>query len=234
MLRGVKTAAVILATLAVTSLALSGPGTRAGLWHFRTGLALFALSGLIGLLAALAGAIAWQRTRRRSAAVAALAGIAVLIFPVYGFVTARNVPPIHDIATDVADPPKFRAVLAARGTNSNPVGDTIDDVARQQRVAYPELQPIVLPLSPDEAFARVVAAVRGAGWEIVAADSRERIVEATARTSFFGFRDDVVVRVRPADGGSRIDMRSTSRVGRSDAGANAARIRRFLRGLQQD
>ena len=223
--------AVVFAVLAAACLLLSGPGTRFGLWDFRVGLALFALAGLFGLISAVIGAIAHTRTSTIAAAV----GIAALLLPAYGAMSARRVPPIHDITTDLADPPRFKAVLAARGSRSNPIHDPMDaNVVRQHRAGYPALQPLVLPLAPDAAFARVVKTAEGSGWTVVAADPAERVLEATATTSFFGFRDDIVVRVRPADAGSRIDVRSTSRVGRSDAGANAARIRKFFEALQQD
>jgi uncharacterized protein (DUF1499 family) len=223
--------AVVFAALAAVCLLLSGPGTRAGIWDFRVGLALFALAGLFGLVAAVTGAIAHTRTGTIAAAV----GVAALLLPAYGAISARRVPPIHDITTDLTDPPRFSAVLAARGSRSNPINDPMDpDVVRQHRAGYPDLQPLILPLAPDAAFARIVKTAGGSGWTIVAADPAQRVLEATATTSFFGFRDDIAVRVRPADAGSRIDVRSTSRVGLSDAGANAARIRKFFEALQQD
>jgi uncharacterized protein (DUF1499 family) len=225
------TTAVVLAALAAVSLALSGPGTRFGLWDFRVGLLLFALAGLFGLLAAITGAVAQTRTGR----IAALVGVVALLLPAYGILSSRKVPPIHDITTDLDDPPKFHAVLAARGPQSNPIRDSLDaSAARQHRAAYGDLKPLVLPLAPDEAFTRVVKTAEGAGWTIVSADRKERFLEATAQTAFFGFRDDVAVRVRPAGTGSRIDVRSASRVGRGDAGANAARIRKFFAALQRE
>jgi uncharacterized protein (DUF1499 family) len=231
MLHRMTTASVVFAVLAAMCLLLSGPGTRAGFWDFRVGLALFALAGLFGFIAAVIGAISHTRTSTIAAAV----GVAALLLPAYGIISARGVPPIHDITTDLDDPPRFRAVLAARGSRSNPIYDPMDaKVVRQHRAGYPDLQPIILPLAPDAAFARIVKTAEGSGWTIVAADPDQRMLEATATTSFFGFRDDVAVRVRPADAGSRIDVRSTSRVGRSDAGANAARIRKFFEALQQD
>jgi uncharacterized protein (DUF1499 family) len=239
MLRAVTIAALAAAALATACLVLSGPGTRLGLWPFPVGLLLFALSGIVGFLAAAIGAIAWKRGRtprqRRASAIAAFVGIAVLLLPAYGVMKARRVPPIHDVSTDLEDPPKFSAVLAARGGNSNRIHDPFDPkVARQQRVSYPDLQPVILALTPDDAFARVLETAEKSGWKIVAADRTQRVLEATDTTPFFGFRDDVSVRVRAADRGSRIDVRSTSRVGGSDVGANATRIRKYLEALQQD
>ncbi|HUP49319.1 MAG TPA: DUF1499 domain-containing protein [Thermoanaerobaculia bacterium] len=231
--------AALLALSAVVSLALSGPGTRWGWWDFRLGLRLFAFAALLGLVAALLGALAGHRAPRGSAAarassMAVLVGVTALLLPAWAIVGARRVPAIHDITTDLDEPPRFRAALAARGGRANPVPEAIDPaVAAQHRAAYSDLQPLVVPDPPEQAFGRALDVARGMGWQIVAVDEREGIIEATATTPWFGFRDDVAIRVRPDRGGSRIDLRSTSRVGRSDAGANAARIRRFLLVMQR-
>ena len=96
-----------------------------------------------------------------------------------------------------------------------------------QRQAYPDIRPIALAAPPAEAFARALDAAKRMGWEIVVADAGTGHIEATATTPWFGFRDDVVVRVTPAAAGSRIDVRSVSRVGKGDLGTNAARVRRY-------
>ena len=106
------------------------------------------------------------------------------------------------------------------------------EVAAQQRQAYPDVVPLVLEAPADVAFGRALGAARGMGWEIVAADSSAGRIEATATTAWFGFKDDVVVRVTPEDGRSRVDVRSVSRVGMSDVGTNAARIRAYLARLR--
>lgn len=230
--------ATILAALAVAALALSGPGTRSNWWDYRVGLLLFAAAGLLGLLAAVTGFLARRHVPANSqparlAELAILAGLVSLALPLYGIMTARRVPPIHDITTSVDDPPQFRAALDARGTQSNPAPDTIaPDVAQKHRAGYPTLQPLVVAMSPERALDRAVEVARSLRWKVLAVDRTARTVEATATTPWFGFRDDVVVRIRPVPGGSRVDVRSTSRVGRSDAGVNANRIRRFLRLMQ--
>ena len=104
--------------------------------------------------------------------------------------------------------------------------------ARREGSARKRLGPLILPLAPAEAFARARAAAEGMGWEMVAADSAAGRIEATATTAWFGFKDDVVIRVEPAQGGSRVDVRSVSRVGVSDVGTNAARIRAYLARLR--
>ena len=228
-------AAAVLASVAIIALALSGPGTRWGWWDFRIGLLLFAAAGLIGLLATVTGIVARRRAPANSqtarlADLAIFAGVVSLALPLYGVMSARRVPRIHDITTSIDDPPRFRAALTARGSDSNPVADAIaPDVARQQREGYPTLQPLVVAMPPDQALDRAVEVAQSLRWKVLAVDRQAGTMEATATTAWFGFRDDVVVRIRPTPGGSRVDVRSTSRVGVSDAGVNAARIRRFFR-----
>jgi uncharacterized protein (DUF1499 family) len=159
-------------------------------------------------------------------------GVAAAVVPLQLLRTARAVPPIHDITTDTADPPAFEAVLPLRADASNPVEYAGEEVAEQQRQAYPEVQPLLLDDPPARAFERALAAARDMGWEIVDADPGRGRIEATDTTLWFGFKDDVVVRVRPDGNGSRIDVRSLSRIGGSDLGANAARIRAYLARLQ--
>ena len=98
--------------------------------------------------------------------------------------------------------------------------------------AYPEIQPLFLPLSPTEAYQKTLALVRTRGWEVVAEDAAGRRIEATDTTFWFRFKDDVALRVSALpDGTSRVDMRSVSRIGRSDIGTNARRVREFLADL---
>jgi uncharacterized protein (DUF1499 family) len=178
--------------------------------------------GLVGLL--LGGA-------RAAAAIAVVVGIAAFAVPWTFQSRARWVPPIHDITTDTEDPPRFVAVLARRAGAANSADYEGAKVASQQKSAYPDIAPIRLPDPPDRAFERALDAARSLGWEIVAAEPKDGRIEATDTTRWFGFKDDVVIRVRPDGAGSRADVRSVSRVGRSDVGANAARIRRFRSAL---
>jgi uncharacterized protein (DUF1499 family) len=113
-------------------------------------------------------------------------------------------------------------------------------VAAQQREGYPDLKPIILDAPPDAAFERALDAVHALGWDLVADDAGAGRIEATDTTFWYGFKDDVVVRIRPdgggsrVDSGSRVDVRSKSRVGGSDVGANAARIRAYAERLDGD
>jgi uncharacterized protein (DUF1499 family) len=222
-------AGVIHAALAFLSLFLSGPGTRWGWWDFKVGLALFAIAFLAGLIALLISGFAWWRTRPNPmAAVAAIACAVIVLLPLTQIAGARGKPRIHDISTDLADPPRFSAVLPLR-KGANPAPDRIDDkTAALQRTGYPDLVTLELPLRSDAAFAKVLDAAKSMEWEIVSARPAEGVLEATATTAWFGFHDDIVVRVRAAEEHSRVDVRSTSRVGVGDAGKNADRIGKFL------
>ncbi|MFN2432216.1 MAG: DUF1499 domain-containing protein, partial [Gemmatimonadota bacterium] len=131
--------------------------------------------------------------------------------------------------TAPADPPTFSAAGRGRSDGAAGVQYPGEEFAAAQREAYPDLQPLRLARAPRDVFAAALAVARGMpGWEVVLADAEDRRIEATVTTRWFRFVDDVVVRVRPEPEGTRVDVRSRSRVGRGDAGANAARIREFL------
>ncbi len=225
---------LLAALAALALLGASGPGTRLEAWPWQTGFALLRWATWLGLAAAAAGlllAIAEALVARR-AALAALAAVALGVAaaaPALVFrAEAQHVPPIHDITTDTVRPPPFEALLPERARAPNGAAYGGAAVAAAQRAAYPDIVPLHLALPPAEALRRAEAAARKMGWKVAAVDAARGRLEATARTTWFGFRDDVVVRVSPEPGGSRVDVRSASRVGRSDVGANARRIRVFL------
>jgi uncharacterized protein (DUF1499 family) len=227
-----------LALLAVLVMMLAGLGSRWGWWHFRVGFAILkwgAYGGLAAGLISLAGLLiaAWKRYRPGLllGGVGLVIGLLAVATPWSWRQAARSVPPIHDITTDAENPPQFVAVLPLRDDAPNPAEYGGPEVAVQQRAAYPDLGPVTLPVSPELAFQRVLLAAREMGWEVVDADATEGRIESTDTTFWFGFKDDVVVRITPVEGGSRIDVRSVSRVGKSDVGTNAKRIRKFLKTL---
>lgn len=137
---------------------------------------------------------------------------------------------IHDVSTDTQDPPAFGAVLARRKPGHNRADYAGAALARAQKAAYPDIAPQLIESPEEQAFERALQAAQEMGWEIVAADAAKGLIEATA-TTFLGFKDDVVIRVRPEAGLSRVDVRSASRVGKSDLGANARRIRAYFKRL---
>jgi hypothetical protein len=237
--------AIIVSVLAALLFALSGPGTRLGLWHFGTGLTMLKWGAYVGMagVALVVTALAAQvlagegsggaarragwRSRMPLVAALALAGVAIFV-PWRGLQRARAVPPIHDITTDMQDPPAFVAVLPLRADARNSAIYGGDSVATLQRKGYPDLGPLIVAAPPTTAYVRALTAAREMKWDVVAVDSAAGRIEATATTPWFGFKDDVVVRLRPDGAGTRVDVRSVSRVGGSDVGTNAARIRAYL------
>jgi uncharacterized protein (DUF1499 family) len=145
-----------------------------------------------------------------------------------------DVPPIHDITTDTVNPPEFVAIVPLRKNSPNGYeygvseGWPAEKLGATTIAAYPRLKPIESDLSVADAVGRTEATLLSMGLEIVAVDRRAGLVEATATTFWFGFKDDIVVRVVGDGDGSKIDLRSMSRVGQSDVGANAARITDFF------
>jgi uncharacterized protein (DUF1499 family) len=225
----------VLALLAGIALLLAGPGHRLGWWDFRFAFTIMRLAAYGGLAAAVLSLVGVFLTRPGSARqgfALAITGLVISV-TVFGIPwlwqrTARQVPPIHDITTDTETPPTFVAILPLRADAPNPSEYGGPEVAAQQRAGYPDLGPLTLKSSPQQAFERALAAARAMGWALVAAEPAEGRIEATDTTFWFGFKDDVVIRVKPENDGSRIDVRSVSRVGRGDVGTNAKRIKAFL------
>lgn len=221
---------------AVLLAALAGPLNRIGAAPFGTLLLMFALASLIAGIGApicLIGAIRTRASRPRLAMAGAVAGLATFGFFLMLFLSARGVPPIHDISTDTVNPPAFVAVLPLRQDAPNPPEYDGPEVAAQQQAAYPAIRTVTLPTTADELFQRTLKVVEAMDWALVAAVPAEGRIEATATTAWFGFKDDIVVRIAPAADGATIDVRSKSRVGMSDLGANAARIGKLLEKVQR-
>ena len=141
-------------------------------------------------------------------------------------------PYIHDITTDTETPPPFVALLAIRQKAPNGAEYAGAKIAQAQKAAYPDIKPALLDMRPVHAFERALAAARKMGWDIVAAEPGQGRIEATATTFWFRFKDDVVIRIVAQGKGSRLDIRSSSRIGSSDLGTNARRIRTFLTHLR--
>jgi len=216
-MRAVRYVVLAVALIAVTLFIASGPATRIGLWDWRMGLTLFRWAFYIGAGAAAVALVllAIPRTRGERPSRLALALLLGLVAAAPGVAfqaRAKSVPPIHDITTDVRDPPAFVALAAQRRASPNGLDYGGAEIAAAQQKAYPELQSRIAADAPAKAFERALETARRMGWEIVAADAPSGRIEAKDTTAWFGFKDDVVVRVRPEGAGSRMDVRSVSRV----------------------
>ena len=222
--------------LAVALVIFAGPLHRLGL-DFRAALGLMALSALVAGVAGLVSLVAAMVLRKRGNGagrlfLAGLTGLAAFGGLVLLVGQSRGVPPIHDITTDMVDVPAFVAVLPLRAGAANPPGYAGAAVAAQQAKAYPQIRPLVLAEAPAAVFPKAEAAVGAMNWKLVATNAAEGRIEATATTGWFGFKDDIVIRIRADGPGTRVDVRSKSRVGVGDLGANAKRISAYLLALQ--
>jgi len=164
-------------------------------------------------------------------------GIMLVTYPAYLGVKAYRLPALADITTDMNDPPRFEAIARLRPREANPVTYPGAAAAEVQRANYPSIAPLQSLLPPAELYEAALSVVTKRKWRIVDARSpqtgrREGHIEAVARTTLMGFRDDVVLRVRPISGGSRLDVRSASRYGVQDFGANAQRVLSLLEDIE--
>jgi uncharacterized protein (DUF1499 family) len=232
--------ALALAAIAVAPLALGPIGWRVGWWHFRFAFqTLMPWAAYLGIATLITSVFALLLGHSRIgwrgiaiAVVALAAGALVAYVPWHYNQIRQSVPPIHDITTDPDNPPAFVAVTPLRkGEGVNPVTYEGSKIADQQRRAYPDIVPLTVGLAPDAAFNRALDTARRMGWTIVAVDEAAGRIEASDRSRWFGFTDDIVIRVTAAGSASRIDLRSSSRLGRSDFGVNAARIRAYVSAL---
>ncbi len=237
----------LLATLALLSgfvallmVAMAGPAYRMQWLDLVQAFTLLRYGALLGLVAPPLAIIygIWRKPEGKLVSVlafSAVLGLFSFYLPFSQWQTAQSVPPIHDISTDLDNPPEFVDVLPLRTDAPNPPEYAGEETAEQQREAYPDLAPLLLNYSMDEVFEAVQTTVEQRGWELVAAEREGDTarVEATDTTLWFGFKDDVVIRLQPHEKGVRVDMRSKSRLGKSDVGANAQRIKRFMEKLQE-
>lgn len=233
-LSGFALSGLVLGAGGIAALAASGIGYRLGWWPVGTALNLAewaVYAAALGLVVSVIGAIVSRPGARRRGFLAGLVGIAASL-PVVAIAAqweyaARSYPPINDVSTDTEDPPVFWDM-------PNPTEYPGAETAALQRAAYPDLTPLILSLPPDRAHALALALTREKGWEIVADEPKDGRIEAVARSLLYGFKDEIVIRIAPTDGGARVDVRSRSRIGRIDRGVNAKRIRAFLAALKEN
>lgn len=188
------------------------------------------------LLALAAGVVIWRDGSGglREALAALGLGLALIAYPAYLGIKAYRLPAIYNVTTDPIDPPRFEAIARLRPRDANPVTYAGLYTAEQQRTAYSDIEPDLTTASPQEAYDAALKIIGKRKWRVVdarppqGATPRDGLIEAIALTPLLGFRDDVVVRVRATPDGARIDIRSASRYGRHDLGANAARVRALI------
>jgi uncharacterized protein (DUF1499 family) len=232
-----------LSAAALSLLALGPYGWRLGWWSYRFGLAgLMPSSALVAVLAVILSVVTFVRGRTELnlgaiiiLSVAFVVSAALVCVPLQFFRLHTLLPPMHDITTDTDNPPMFSAVLPARAAeHARSVCYRDPRVPQLQNSAYPDVAPVMTPLSVASAFDMALQLAQSMpGWTIVASDAKTGRIEANQQSRWFRFTDDIVIRVTGDETGSRIDMRSTSRQGRGDFGVNAARVRAYMGALRQ-
>ena len=224
----------IVGLIALAALPIGALGHRFGLWGLVTGTALVFSGIVLATIVLVLGvaALVFVRTRRRPAdrmpaliGLAASLAVAVVMGPQYS--KAVSLPTTNDVTTDRDDPPVFEQLAANSAPGANLL-DYTEEEARVQAEGYPDLTGIRTTGGVGENLAKAVALARVLGWKVVSENAPGGIVEMTATTFWFGFQDDVAIRVRRGGDETVVDLRSASRVGLHDLGANADRIRAFL------
>ena len=208
--------------------------TRFDLLNSRVGVLIVAFSFLIGLLVVIAsGFLILKRKTPNASSLKALKLAAVMsLIPVIGIGSvlfkAREIPMIHNISTDVNDPPQFSKVVSLRTASDNSLEYDKDQLASLQQSAYPNIKTYYSQLSLVEAKARAIEVVSILGWQLIDNNEETNIIEASDTSALWRFTDDIVIRFRQGDGKTVIDLRSVSRFGQSDLGVNAKRIEKFI------
>lgn len=235
-------ALLIGAIVSAVLMVMAGFGTRLGMWSYTGGFTI--ASGGVMLSAAVfflgvIGYVVSLRKGLRSEGSSILIGLLICVVLLGQFGLQMNavssVPRIHNISTDTKDPPSFDALVAIRdAAGANPLAYDASVLAEQQQAAYPWVTTLNSPINPGIMLNAATMVLEDQGLEVINVSVEKGIVEATDTTFWFGFKDDVVIRVRAAenDGGSIVDVRSVSRVGQSDLGLNAKRIGAILDGLR--
>ena len=226
--------ALLIAILTIIVVVLSSMGFRMEWWGYGSSLKILraaVVGGVTAIVLSVLGIfMTWPGRGRRGFVISIIALLivgATLTTPLYWSYSKSKLPPIQDISTDLETPPEFWDAPTSR------IYPGIA-VAKQQLAAYPDIQPVTFSSPMDQVFEQAVALVEERGWKLVAAELEEGRIEATVTTFWYGFKDDVVVRLTKVDAGVRVDMRSASRFGSGgDGGSNANRIREFLAALQK-
>ena len=227
-----------LAVLSALGFPLALIGFRIGLYGFGTGFQILNYTFYLALIVLIAGLVVFvlHRLAKPASGRNAVIAVAISLIPIVGLgiqvYVARTVPAIHNISTDVANPPGFDAIVAIRGDSANPLAYSIEygNLAELQQAAYPNIKTMNVSASVQDSFDKALSVAQSLGWEIVNINADMGIIEATQTTTLWQFKDDIVIRVQAdseTPNTTNVDLRSVSRVGRSDLGANAKRIQGF-------
>jgi uncharacterized protein (DUF1499 family) len=228
---GIAVGAALMATLGAL-------GTRSGLWEFGVGFELVRWGVYAGLLAVIAAGVAIFRARpggpRRGfiyGFLALLLGLLTIVIPLQSRRVVNSPAAVDDITTDTENPPPFAQLAPDSSGSMNAIGYAGAD-GPDQRELYPDIRPLVIDLNPQRAFQRALDVAQGQGWEIVSSSPADGRIEAADRSFWFGFTDDIVVRLTPLSGRTVVDLRVRSRDGPGDQRTNARRIREYLDAIQ--
>ncbi len=234
--------ALVLAIAAGVLLALGPLGWRVGWWHYRVGFGTLmpwafwgAVAAAVLAVLALVFGLRTLRGRHFAIGIAAIAIAGAVAFLPWHYNGMRGkYPSIHDITTDWQTPPELVAALPLRQAEAGSATAKHGGAATAdlQRKAYPDIAPMLLDLGPAKAFDAALATARQMGWTIVATDPGTGRIEAYDQSRWFGFTDDIVIRIALSGVRTQVDIRSVSRQGRGDFGVNAARVRAFLTALR--
>jgi len=240
--RAAPTLGLLLGAAAVLLLAAGPFGWRFGWWSFRlafTTLMPYAFycgcAAVVVSVIAVAGSLGRRARGFIAEAVLGLVlGAIAAYFPWHVSEMRGVYPPMHDITTNAADPPSFEFAAGMRVAEHGAGVTYPSDAAGLQQKYYPGIEPALLDVPPAQAFDRALAVVKAKGWTIVKTEPEAGIIDAYDRSFWFGFADDVAIRVSASGNGSRVDIRSGSRQGRGDFGLNAARVGGFLAALKAE
>jgi hypothetical protein len=223
--------------------ALAVLGYRFGIMNYQVALIILVGGAAMGMMAVLAGIVSilgiitstdTKVSGTFLAIIGMLLGLAV-VAPIYLTVQAGyKAPKIHDITTDLQDPPTFTTIRSLRSTAHNSLDrKTPANLAELQQAGYPDLESLLIDKNPSQVFKEAVELAKARDWEIINASAKDGIIEATATTKIMGFKDDIVIRVTNKNNHTIVDMRSASRIGISDMRTNADRINSFLNDLKR-
>lgn len=230
---------LLIGAIALIAMLIQGPGYKAGWWDLGTSFrSVFPKVVIGGGVAILLGTLGFFGSKlggdkfNMLGLLGIAMGVSAAIVPISIKKTAESLPLIHDITTDTQNPPEFVAIAPLRVDASNPVSYD-PAISAQQKEAYPDITTIEISAECEDVFPASIKSIEKLGWELVAADEASGRIEATESTAWFGFKDDVVIRIAPFGLKTLVDVRSKSRIGKSDLGANAKRIRKFRDTLLQ-